>query len=82
MPHDLFSDVSKISNFSTANKIWITTPDFDKAEIMRRRKILRKTLFTPKEYLMQVVREKLPDVIVDKLYSFYHKLAKGKVNAI
>ncbi|NCO54490.1 MAG: hypothetical protein COS14_06135 [Bacteroidetes bacterium CG02_land_8_20_14_3_00_31_25] len=82
LPHDLFSDVSKISNFSTANKIWITTPDFDKAEIMRRRKILRKTLFTPKEYLMQVVREKLPDVIVDKLYSFYHKLAKGKVNAI
>lgn len=81
LPHDLFSDVTKISNFSTANKIWITTPDFDKAEVMRRKRILRKTLFTPKEYLMQVVREKLPDVIVDKLYSMYHKLAKEKTNS-
>ncbi|HZL09693.1 MAG TPA: radical SAM protein [Prolixibacteraceae bacterium] len=81
LPQDMFSDVSKISNFSTSNKIWITTPDFDKNEIMRRKNRLRKTLYTPKEYLMQIVREKLPDVIVDKLYSMYHKLAKGKINA-
>jgi len=82
LPHDIFSDVSKISHFSTANKIWITTPDFDKSEVVRRKKILRKTLFTPKEYLMQIVRERFPDVIVDKLYSLFHKLAKGNVNVI
>lgn len=76
LPKDTFSDVSKISNFSTANKIWITTPDFDEKEVIRRKKLLRKTLFTPKEYLMQVVREKFPDTIVDKLYSIYHKLGK------
>ena len=43
--------------------------------------ILRKTLFTPKEYLMQAAREKLPDFIVNELYSVYHKLAKGKMKA-
>ncbi len=79
LPADLYSDVSKISKFSTANKIWITTPDFNSMEVLRRRKILRQTLFTRKEYLMQVVREKMPDTIVDKLYSLYHVL--GKLNA-
>ena len=78
LPPDLFSDVSKISNFSTSNKIWIETPDFNKKEILRRKKILRKTLFTTKEYIMQITRERLPDVIVDKLYSLYHRLAKNK----
>ena len=73
---DMFSDVSKISNFSTSNKIWITTPDFDKKEVLRRKKILRKILFNKKEYLMQTVREKLPDSIVDRLYSLYHKIGK------
>lgn len=82
LPHDIFSDVSKISNFSTANKIWIETPDFDKKEIIRRKKILRKKLFTTKEYLMQITREKLPDVFVDKLYSVYHLLAKNKTHQI
>ena len=74
----MFADVTKISNFSTANKIWIETPDFDKKEVLKRRNRLRKTLFTRKEYLMQIAREKLPDSIVDELYSIYHKLAKGK----
>jgi radical SAM superfamily enzyme YgiQ (UPF0313 family) len=81
LPPDMYSDISKINSFSTANKIWITTPDFDKSEVLRRKKILRKTLFTHKEYLMQLVREKLPDAMVDKLYSMYHKLAKGKAHA-
>jgi len=80
LPHDMYSDISKISNFSTANKIWIETPDFDKKEVIKRKKILQKKLFTKKEYLMQMAREKLPDSIVDKLYSIYHKLAKWKIN--
>lgn len=79
LPHDMYSDMTKISNFSTANKIWIETPDFDKEEVIKRKKILRKKLFTKKEYIMQMAREKLPDSIVDKLYSMYHKLAKGKI---
>lgn len=78
LPADMFSDINKISSFSTANKIWITTPDFDKSEVLKRKKVLRKTLFTPKEYFMQLVREKMPDPIVDKLYSLYHLLAKMK----
>lgn len=78
LPEDQFSDISKIGNFSTANKIWITTPDFDRTEVMRRRKILRKTLFSQKEYLMQAIRENVPDVIVDQLYTLYHKLGKIK----
>lgn len=81
LPHDMFSDIAKISNFSTSDKIWITTPDFDKKEVIKRKKILRKKLFTRKEYLMQMAREKLPDSIVDKLYSIYHKLAKRGINA-
>ena len=75
---NMFSDVSKISNFSTSNKIWITTPDFDKKVVLRRKKILRKTLFNKKEYLMQTIREKLPDPIIDMLYSLYHKVGKIK----
>ncbi len=78
---DVFSDITKINNFSTSNKIWITTPDFDKSEIKKRKKRLRKKLFTPKEYLMQTIREKLPDEIVDKLYSIYHKIAKRTLKA-
>lgn len=81
LPHDMYSDISKISSFSTANKIWIETPDFDKKEVLNRKKRLRKKLYTKKEYLMQITREKLPDSIVDKLYSIYHKIAKRKINA-
>lgn len=77
---DMYSDISKISNFSTSSKIWIETPDFDRKEVIRRKKILRQKLFTKKEYLMQMTREKLPDSIVDKLYSAYHKIAKRKIS--
>ena len=73
---DMFSDIDKINKFSTANRIWIETPDFDKKEVERRKKMLRKTLFTRQEYLMQVAREKLPDFMVNFLYSLYHNLAK------
>ena len=76
LPADIFSDIDKISGFSTANKIWITTPDFDEKEVLHRKKVLRKTLFNKKEYMMQIVREKFPDFIVDKLYSLYHILGK------
>lgn len=75
---DLFSDINKINKFSTANKVWIETPDFDFEEIKRRKKLLRKSLFTKQEYLMQSAREKLPDFMVNMLYSAYHQVGKIK----
>jgi radical SAM superfamily enzyme YgiQ (UPF0313 family) len=80
LPADVFSDISKISSFSTSRRVWIETPDFDRAEVMHRKKILRRTLFTPKEYLMQTVREKLPDSFVSNLYSLYHLIGRWKMH--
>lgn len=75
---NIFSDINKINKFSTANKVWIETPDFDANEIEKRKKILRKTLYTKQEYLMQTAREKLPDLLVNWLYTLYHKMGKYK----
>jgi magnesium-protoporphyrin IX monomethyl ester (oxidative) cyclase len=70
---DLFSDINKISKFSTENKIWIETPDFDKAEIFKRKKLLQKTLLTKKEYFKQMALNKLPDSLEYRLRSIYNK---------
>jgi hypothetical protein len=56
----------------------IEIEDFDREEVLRRKSVLHKSLFTKKEYLMQKARERLPDKMVDGLYTLYHRLATIK----
>jgi magnesium-protoporphyrin IX monomethyl ester (oxidative) cyclase len=75
LPEGLFSDISKISLFSTANKVWIETPDFDKAEVLRRKRKLENTFFTPNEHFKLTFNK-----YSGKLFRIYDKLMKNYPN--
>jgi len=47
LPADLFNDINNFKRFSPDNEVWIETEDFNKKEVLRRRKILRKELQLP-----------------------------------
>ena len=74
----IYDNIDNKDTFSTENKIWIETEDFNKKDVLRRKKILHKSLYNTKEYIMQKAREKLPDIVVSMLYTIYHKLGKIK----
>ncbi|MFA5783126.1 MAG: radical SAM protein, partial [Bacteroidales bacterium] len=71
LPDNYFCDISDIKLMST-DKLWIETPDFNKKEILMRKKILHKTLDTPKS-IKRVIYENTPDFICS-LYQFSKKL--------
>jgi magnesium-protoporphyrin IX monomethyl ester (oxidative) cyclase len=76
LPEDLFSNTSEISLFSTASKVWIETPDFDKAEVLMRKRKLENTIFTSKEHLKLTLNK-----YSGKLFRIYDKLMKNYPNS-
>lgn len=74
LPENLFSDISDIKLFSTSSKIWIAHPDFNKKEIIRRKKLLQKTLSNRKS-LKQKILDKVPPPVF-ALYRFIRSCYK------
>lgn len=55
LPGNIFSDLSGINLFSTSNKVWIETPDFNRAEVLRRKRELESMFVTPGEKIKAVL---------------------------
>jgi len=72
LPADLFDQLDAFTQFSTSSQVWLETEDFDKKEVLRRRKELFRSVFSTSEYLIQRIRDSFPDPIVDFLYSLYY----------
>ena len=69
LPDNVFSTTEKIRHFSTNSAIWIETPDFDKKEILRRRKVLQETFIEKrKRSFRSIVRKFIPDKLMDFLH--------------
>lgn len=68
---DIFSDIDKISRFSTETAYWIKTPDFDEAELKWRKKVLMSKL-TPKNYLRTKLKNALPERLIPYGRLLYH----------
>lgn len=57
LPGSLFSDIQKVNRFSTLNKIWIETPDFNKVEVKKRKRLLQKKLVPAKPKIIVVFEQ-------------------------
>jgi magnesium-protoporphyrin IX monomethyl ester (oxidative) cyclase len=72
---DFFSSIEKVSRFSTASTCWINTPNFDKEELLRRKKELVKTL-TPNKYIIDRLKGILPEQLIPYGRLLFHTAKK------
>ncbi len=70
-----FSDIEKISRFSTENKCWIKTKDFDEEELMWRKQVLMRTL-TPEIYWRTKIKNAMPERLIPLGRFIYHTAQK------
>jgi len=68
---DFFDSIEKVSRFSTASTCLISTPDFDKEELLRREKELIKTL-NPSKYFVNRFKGILPEQLIPYGRLLYH----------
>ncbi len=78
LPADLFDKLDSFNQFSTSSQVWLETEDFDKKEVLRRKKILFKSVFNTTEYIIQRIQDSFPDPIVNFLYSLHYFLERVK----
>lgn len=61
---DILSNPKSMHRFSTSEVIWLETEDFDRAEVLRRRDILFKTL-SPELYYRNKLKKILPEPAIN-----------------
>lgn len=74
---DVFDRIHTIPRFSTENTYLIKTPDFDEEELKWRKDILMKTL-EPKSYLLEKLKNALPERFLPRARYLYRNFKKFK----
>jgi phosphonoacetaldehyde methylase len=72
LPANKYSAVEKIERFSALQTIWMEGPDFDRAEVLRRGKVLHKAVLKRSTYYRHRLRELLPEEVLARLRPVYH----------
>ena len=77
---DFFSSIEMAGRFSTASTCWITTPDFDKEELLRRENELMRAL-TPNKLFLNHLKNALPERLIPFMRLLYHTGKKFTVKS-
>lgn len=78
LPADLFDNLESYKTFSTSSQVWIETEDFDKREVLRRKKVLYKAVSSKFGYIKILIQDSFPDFLVRFLYSIHYGIERAR----